>query len=438
MAEPTSKYSFYDLMLRVAKEAAMTYNGSSGNERSMIPATDAHDLELIRDVVNDGIKMFIADSPVKGWRWMRKIAAISITGTRVTGTVDSATDTTLVDATLSTAYAADDDLNLYWCYILTGTGAGSYAQITDYTTLTGTVTVADWLDQYGNAGGTNPAAADTFAITAVETVGGDIARYPLPENFDGEVNGAIEYTADSTHATPIEWVDEALIRVRRAITVISGYPRLAATRPWEYIGGVTGAKRRWELIVDPKPVAAETLTFPYTLHFDKLQLEAGDSSAGDSTSLTDSTLAALYPDDYFNTWIIRIISGTGKNSYAIVTDYTGSSGKFDVADWLSIDGTAAGTDPSGTGGIYYVEPAANLHPAGFSFDEDILAACRAKAEMEIEDVAAGWMQTYHQIALPRAHRKDARTAPRKLGSMDPKRRYGRERTWLDITTDWDI
>jgi len=431
MAEPTSAYSFYDLILRVAKEAGIAYYGSSGNERAMIPI-DASDLELIKDVVNDGIKMFIEDAPANGWRWMRRIANISITGTRITGTADSADSTTIVDATLGDTYDTDDELVGYYCYILTGTGAGSYAKITGYTASTGTVDVADWLDQYGNAGGTDPTTDDTFAITSVETVGGDIARYPLPENFAGEINGRIEYAADSNHATPIEWVDESLIRAYRSITVNSGYPLRAAVRPLEYINGEFGPKRRWELILDPKPNSSEVLTFPYTLHFDSMRLEAGDASAGDSTSLTDDDLANLYPDDYFNGWIIRIISGTGKNSYAIVTGYTGSSGKFAVADWLAIDGSTGGTDPS-SNSIYYVEPASNLHPAGFGFDEAVLAACMAKAEMEIEDVTAGWVQTYLQKALLKAYQKDARTAPRSLGSMNRKQRYTRERTWRDVT-----
>jgi len=429
MSEPTSRYTFYDLILRVAKEAGMAYYGSSGNSKPMIPI-DAHDLDVVKDIVNDGIKMFISDAPLKGWRWMRRIATVTVTGTRITGTVDSASATTLVDATLKDSYDTDDDLNGYYCYILTGTGIGSYAKITDYTAATGTITVADWLDQYGNPGGTDPAADDTFAITPVETVGGDIARYPLPENFAGEVNGAIEYVADSGHGVGIQWVDEGTIRADRAVNVRESYSQRAAVRPLEYIGGVTGPKRRWEIIFDPQPISSEVLTFPYTLYFDKLQLEAGDSSAGDATSLTDSDLANLYPDDYFNGWVIRIIGGTGQNSYAVVTDYTGATGKFDVADWLAVDGSAGGTDASDDS-IYYVEPAANLHPAGFAFDEVILAACQAKAEMELEDMTAGWVNMYMQKALPNAIKQDARTAPRKLGSMNRPRLRGR--SWNDVT-----
>ena len=431
MSAPTSQYSFYDLIMRVAKEAGTAYYGSSGNERAMIPV-DAHDLEVIRDLVNDGIKMFIADAPPKGWRWMRKIAAVTITGTRITGTADAADATSITDLTLADTYDADDDLNGYYCYILTGTGAGSYAVITDYTTLTGKVTVADWLDQYGNTGGTDPAADSTFAITPVETVGGDIARYPLPENFGGEVNGAIEYAADSSHGSPIEWVDEGLIRSMRSLSVTTGYPTRAAIRPLEYIGAVAGPKRRWELIVDPQPSSTEVLTFPYTLYFDKLRLESGLATNGAAAAVSDSSLANIYPNDYFNGWNISIISGTGKGATAIVTDYVGADGEWFVTDWLYSDGTAAAVNPA-SGSAYYVEPVANLHPAGFPFDEAILAACRAKAEMELEDVTAGWVQMYMQKVLPNAIMQDVRTAPRKLGSMNRNQRRYRERYWDDVT-----
>ncbi|KKL50669.1 hypothetical protein LCGC14_2303140, partial [marine sediment metagenome] len=41
MAEPTSKYEIYDLLVRVAVEMGIAYYGSSGDERAM-PPIDAH------------------------------------------------------------------------------------------------------------------------------------------------------------------------------------------------------------------------------------------------------------------------------------------------------------------------------------------------------------------------------------------------------------
>ena len=434
MSEPTSAYSFYHLLLRVAKEAGIAYYGSAGSGKAVIPV-DAEQLQTVKSMVNDGIKMFIEDAPPKGWRWMRRIASVNIDNTRITGTADDADGTSITDLTLADTYDADDDLNDYWCYILTGTGAGSYAQITDYTTLTGKVTVADWLDQYGNASGTDPVATDTFAITQVETVAGDVARYPLPTNFGGEVNGNIGYAADSNHGTVIDWVDESEIRASRASTVTSGYPSKAAIRPLEYASSAAQPGRRWELIVDSEPGSEDTLTFPYTLYFDNLRLEAAIATAADATSVTGGTLANLYPDDYFNDWIVTIMSGTGEKSYASITDYTGSTGKVTVADWLKSDGTAGGIDPVADS-TFYMVPISNLHPAGFKFDRTVLAACLAEAEVKLEDITAGYVQMYMQKALPRAYAADTRTAPRKLGSMNRRslNRYNaHSNEWDDIT-----
>ncbi|KKL78489.1 hypothetical protein LCGC14_2024370, partial [marine sediment metagenome] len=88
--------------------------------------------------------------------------------------------------------------------------------------------------------------------------------------------------------------------------------------------------------------------------------------------------------------------------------------------------------------VYVVEPAANLHPAGFRFDQAILAACLAQAEIDVEDVQANFMQKYTQKALSQAHKIDGRSAPRSLGTMNKRERNFRERTFRDITTDWDI
>ena len=431
MSEPTGFLTFESLVTRVAEEAGIASHGSSGQERPYVP-TDPHDLFVCKQVVNDGIRMFIADAPANGWRWMRRIASVTMTATRITGTVDSSSTTTAVDLTLATTYDTDDDLLGYYIYILTGTGKGSYAIMTGYTALTGTCTVAEWLDSNGNTGGTTPAATDTFAITPVETVGGDISRYPLPENFGGDTTGRIEYASGTNHASIIEWRDEAFIRSRRAVTVQTGYPRYAAIRPLEPVTSSASAKRRFEIIFDPQPVAADTVEFPYTLHFNELQLEAGESTNGAAAAVSDSSLANLYPDDYFLGWTAKIISGTGKRATGVVTSYVGADGEWFVADWLYPNGTAAAENPDADS-VYVVEPVNNLHPAGYRFDEIILAACMAKAEMEFEDVAGSYVEQYHKKSLAEAFRIDARSAPRHLGSMNLGQRHARDRTWTDIT-----
>ena len=440
MSEPTSALSFHDLILEVAREGGIAYHGTSGQEQAMLPV-DPYDFELCKDIVNKGIRAFISAAPVKGWRWMRRILAVTLTATRITGTVDSVTASpdTIVDATLTASYDTDDDLNGYWCYILTGTGAGSYAQITDYTAISGTVTVADWLSSTGAAAGTDPVATDTFAITAVETVGGDITRYPLPEYFGGTPDGPIEYERDSTHGTQIEWVDESRVRARQAINTLIDYPRMAAIRRLEYKSGGFGPKRRFELFLDKQPSATEVIEFPHTLFFDELRMVAGVASGGSGVTLVDSSFAKHYPVDYFNdTWKCFVISGTGKNARGDVTDFAGDTFTVTVDDWLGIDdSTASAADPT-DGSAYYMEPLNNLHPAGFPFDEAIKAACLAQAEIEIEDITAGFMDKYIKFDLPNAKNIDQRSAPRKLGSGNLPRIYGRRGGRSNVTTDNDI
>ena len=439
MSEPTSRLTFADLIQRVARKAGIAYYGSAGAEKAMVPI-DVFNLDLCKDIVNDAVRMFISDAPRRGWRWQRRIMSVVLSSVRITGTADATTDAThLVDLTLATTYTTTDQLKDYYAYILTGTGKGSFAKITAYNKTTGSCTVADWLDEYGNAGGTDPATNDTFAITSVETVGGDMARYPLAEDFGGEVSGKIEYAADTAHGISIEWRDESFIRAKRSVNVQSGYPMLAAIRPLEpAISDLEdgSAKRRFELILDPEPSAGDTLQFPYNLTFDKLDLESGKATAGAADSISDT--ARTEGDDYFNGWRIEIISATGKGSWAIVDNYTGASGKFDIVgdDWLKANGDAGGTDPAANS-IYVVSPVNNVHPAGVRFDESILAACMARLEMDSDELQEGLEERYLKKAIPLAHRIDARSAPRTLGSMNRDGKYARYERMGDMTS-WDV
>lgn len=440
MPEPTSALSIEDLVLRVARESGIAFHGATGQERAMVPI-DPHDLDLCLRIVRDGIRLFRSTAPMKGWRWMRRIMSVAMTATRVTGTADAADGTSLTDLTLADTYDTNDDLKDWYIYTLTGAGAGSHAQITGYTGATGKCDVADWLDVRGNPGGTDPDADSTFAITPVETVGGDIHRYPLAENFGGSADGPIQYEANTNHAANISWRDESFIRNRRSISTQSGYPLYAALRQLEpYASGAT-PKRRFEIMFEPEPSTADTVEFPYSVYTDDPQLITGSSNAGDSTTLTDVTLANLYPDDYFNGWTIKMISGTGTNSYAIVQDYTGSTGVFDVNNvaastaWLAMDGTSVGTSP-GDDSYYVVTPPTSLHPAGMRFDDYVLSACMAKAETDIEDLdGRGFVEKFYQVDIKMAHALDARSAPRKLGSMNKNWRDPtgyRERTWNNV------
>lgn len=404
-AEPSGAKTMSDLMLRVAEKLGIAEYRSTGQLH--IPV-DQFNFNLCKRYVNNGIGMFMADQPPKGWRWMRRLCSVTF-ATRVTGTADAADATSITDLTLASTYDSDDDLNDWWCYILTGTGAGSYAQITDYTGATGKCDVADWLDADGNPGGTDPAASSTFAITSVKTDAGDAAKYILPANFGGTVDGKIEYAADTAVGTNIEWCDEATIRARRSVAVNSGIPNLAAIRPYQPMDEDLSQSRQWELIVDPEPGSTYTVQFPYTLYFDGLRMESGVATSGAATTLTDNLRTELA--DYFVGWTITVVDGTNVGKSRTVTGYT-AGGQFTFATMTVANDTTS---------QYIVEPPNNLHPAGHQFDDTIEAACLARTEMESQDehFDTFWTDYYHKKAIPNAFKVDARSAPRKLGLMLP-------------------
>jgi len=329
MAEPTSNYSFHDLILRVAKAAGIAYHGAAGDERALIPINE-HDLIRCKDVVNQGIKNFISDAPPNGWRWMRRIMSVAFATVQTEGTVDTGSTTTLIDATLSDTYTTNNEIIGYYIYDQT---QEIYAAITGYSTATGTVFVAAWLDYNNDSSSLTPVAGDAYSITNLKTVDGDKRRYPLSQDFMGNVTGKITYDKDSGRGHIIDWDSEASVRFQGEVTVTTGHPTRAAVRPW--------GSRRWELIVDPSPTAADTVIFPYELGFDALQLEAGDINTPAADSIIDDSIGALWPDDYFNGWTVHIMGGRGRGNYAEVDDYTGASGKFDIVDdeWVAPDGT---------------------------------------------------------------------------------------------------
>jgi len=263
----------------------------------------------------------------------------------------------------------------------------------------------------------------TFDSTGAggSNIGSDAARYKLSTNYHGETAGQIHYVGDSNHGIPIQWCDYNEIVQRRELSTRDGYPQYAAIRPYEPTSSTLGATRQWEIIFDPTPSSNQSVIFPYTMRFNNMRLEGGTATGASATTIVDSTRTE--PDDYFNNWVVTDISGTGKLGYATVTDYTKSTGTFTVADWLDEEGTAGGTDPV-TGSIYVVEPAANLHPMGTQFDDEILAACRARCEMSAEDAELGsdWISYFNDVAMPEAHRKDALSRPRRLGKLTNGRR----------------
>lgn len=403
MSEPTSALGFYDFLLRIAEKAGMAYYGSDGQGKAIAPV-DAFNLDKCKRIINDGFRLFVASPPEGGWLWQERMAVITLAAI-VTGTATSGSSTTLVDTTNRSE--DDDHFNTWLLTITAGTGVGESAIITDFDNGTSTLTFV------ALSGGSTP---DTTSVYQVEKVN------LMPEDFNGEVDGAVTYAASTNHGTELEIVDESLIRAIRADYISSGYPTKVAILPYRPVAGSLGA-RRWELILDFAPVNADVINIPYTSHFNEMDCETGTADSGGATTLVDGD--RLEANDYFNGWLLTVIAGTGLGQTATIASYVGSSGTF------GFTALSGGSSPDSTT-VYYVEPASNLHPAGVKFDNSILQACYAEVEKQIEEINEGAVELYYKINLPFAHKMDSRSRPRKLRS---KRAIVRERTWHSITKE---
>ena len=378
MAEPTSAYSFDDLTLEVAEKLSVATYGAGGDEAAQLP-TDAHDLALCRKHVNNGIRMFIADSPPNGWRWMRPIlevtywaplgvgSGITITGTHDTGTTTVTASTAAFFATMETktlSVFSDFDVTAVSTSSKTFTVAEDASALSDgdsirITGSTGnddtytvastsgsgpTVITADETIPSSTADGSvlitvGDFVIDAFVSSTVITLVGDQswtgskifeiksnATFTLPKTFGGQYTGELTFKAGTNVAAAVIWTSEYELRkLRENVSVESGDPRLAAVRL------VSSTSRRWELMLYPKPDETDTVLFPYDLYFDSL---------------------------------------------------------------------TTGTD---------------LHPAGYAFDEAIKAACFAAMERDSTDMFAGLFDYYKKDALLSALKIDARSAPKRLG-----------------------
>lgn len=420
MAEPTSALLYRELVTEVARLSGTAYYGSTGLLPAM-PPIDHNAFDEIRGVVTRAIRMFIADGPRNGWRWRHRKMSV-LFAPSFTGTATAGGATTLTDSSIAGDYA-NDYFNGFVLGITSGTGVDEIATVTDYDGTNGIFTFA------ALSGGSTPDTTSGYRISrSTAVVTSDPARYLLDQDF-GSVESQIRYAAETNHATRIQWCDESTVRTLRSTVIQTNYPKVAALRPY--------GTRRVEMIVDPSPQAADTVEFMYEVMFDKLDGETGIATSGGATTLVDSTQADRYADDYFNTWVLTVLTGTGAGETATITDYTGSSGTF------TFTALSGGTTPDATS-VYMVEPASNLHPAGINYDDAILSACRAMAQMELEDAEGdNWLQDYHKRALPDAHRIDARLSPRKLirnraGRYDRMYGYGSvqpNRVWTDVTYD---
>lgn len=388
--------TFDDLVTHVASQLGVAYYGAAGGEVAQAPI-DVYTLAAIKDYVNGGIRMFLNDAPPEGWRCQQPTASIDLWAT-VTGVANGAPSFGDPESTVTVHARTFLDTML-----------GHKLKFTVTSTANGTPT-------YTAANGTTVIDVDDAIFSGVFAVGQTITFDATSNEYtvntitdtttvivDGDASGETDGdTVTITRDYVIEAVTSALVvdvtgdasgEADGATVTVSadGNYTLPSTFGGEYLGPISyaagenpGASIRWDSEGNIRRLRENV-----------------------SSQTGYPTRAAVRKSDTARRWEL-VVYPTPGGDYTVEFPYE-----------LYFTALSATTD---------------LHPAGAHYDEVIMAACEAYAEMKGQDALAGRLQYYREAALPAAHRRNARSAPRRLGSL-LKHRVG---DWRDSVSRPDV
>ena len=250
--QPTSAYTFEDLILEVARKLGVGYYGETGGDELQVPE-DKHDLAECKRHVNNGLRAFVQDGPPpNGWRWTKPVGSVTIFGDLAADSSKTLTSSGFTPATGKTTLIANVD-SFY----------DSMEERSIEITSVGTFVIADVVDAktIRVRGDATAASAATWAITTD-------GNFTLPRDFGGQFAGRVTYASDTNQGVSLEWTDESTIRLwRENITDETGDPFWIAIRP---LAGLADGRRRWELMTYPAPDEIMEILFPYQVYFDRL------------------------------------------------------------------------------------------------------------------------------------------------------------------------
>lgn len=239
-------FTYDDLRIRTAEYMGVATHGSGGTGAAALP-TDAHDLDVVSRVVNEGYQKFILESD---WEFLRPLAAITFVA-QTDGAVTTAGSGTFVDSSRTEDTRDFDD------FIINVTRSdGSFFTATILTFVTGgTFTFADASLAF--------VVGDTYSIADVSAVAGQNYRYFMPTDFYGVLVRAITYReASDTPALILEERSEDTIRAARSgSTNTTGDPVVYAIRLAP--AASVSDEPRWEIILWPTPISLRTIEFIY-------------------------------------------------------------------------------------------------------------------------------------------------------------------------------
>jgi hypothetical protein len=247
MADPALGLTFTDLRIRVAEYLGIAYLGAAGDAAAQIPV-DAHDLDLVGRIVNDGYRRFLGENPK--WNFLNVPFAITFVTAYTGAATSTGTTTTLTDTSRTEANAFFIGYTIRITHAADGTVETGL--ISGYNSTTKTFTFA--------AITTAPASADTYEVAGPTAVEGQNYRYFLPSDFYGIVLTPFTYDTQGPRIS-IEVVSEVELRELRSGANSSGTVSVVAFRPVPATETTTTA--RWEALFWPAPAGHERVTAIY-------------------------------------------------------------------------------------------------------------------------------------------------------------------------------
>lgn len=400
MAEPNSALAFSDLILAVAERLGVAFYGAAGDQPAAIPdsTTMPYELDRCKRFVQDGMRMFIADAPPAGWRWQKPLAEIDLWPDKGLAMPSSSTSGSVVTAAhvagTTHVYASVSwfsSSNVGQVIAVRGVGVftiAAYVSPTEVTLTPGT--------DYSWAG------ANTFNLDIATAAPTLTVAYNGVGTNTSTITAAVAGTFFPTSEGKTLYVTD----LAGGIT-LGGY----LTDTTMTFTDTAGAKATaWGAGARTFSLAAfGVYTMPQTFfgeYSGPITYAAGSNRGVPIMWTTEVEIRRLREN-----W--NMVSG---NPYyaAIRRMQQGVDRRYELIVYPNTGGTYTVEFPY----VIYFDKITNLtdmHPAGMAHDETVKAACLAAAELQGEDVLAGSMKYYREVALPNSYRVDARSAPRRLG-----------------------
>jgi len=382
--------TYTELVAHVASQLGVAYYGAAGDEVAQAP-TDTYTLQAVKDYVNGGIRMLLNDAPPEGWRCQQPTASIDLWAT-ASGTCNGAPAFGDPESTVTVhARTFHDSMlghKLKFTVTSTADGAPSYDSDTEVSTIDVDDAIFSGVFAVGQSI-TFDATGNSYVVNTIT----DTTTVIVDGDASGEADGdTITITRDYvieavTSALVVNVTGDASGEADGATVTITadGNYTLPSTFGGEYLGPITyaagenpGASIQWE---------SEGLI---------RRLRENTSSQTGVPSI-----AAVRKSDIARRWEL-VVYPTPGGDYTVEFPYE-----------LYFTALSAVTD---------------LHPFGAHYDETVMAACEAYAEMKGQDNLAGRVQYYEGKALPAAHRRNRRSSPKKLGNLLKRKPTG---DWRD-------